>query len=192
MNELNDIRSVRKVKRMSDDKTDRILNAAEDLFLQRGLRATTMEGIAKAAGVAKPTLYDRFPDKETVFKAGVARVMARMREGVERELGGAGPARERIARALSVKFAIMTEILSRYPNAAQIFEEHRSLVGPEFAELNGWVIAQTAAALAADGHAEPLARAELLHACIDGLKTRWPAAQDLAEKVRFVTDLLLD
>lgn len=36
-------------------------------FLENGYDATTMVAIAEAAGIAKPTLYARYPDKRAVF-----------------------------------------------------------------------------------------------------------------------------
>ena len=36
-------------------------------MLRDGLRGTTMEAIARQAGIAKATLYAQYPDKEAVF-----------------------------------------------------------------------------------------------------------------------------
>src|SRR6185437_273827 len=46
-----------------------ILTAAEDLFGQHGFAATTVDGIAAAAGVAKGAVYHHFATKENVFEA---------------------------------------------------------------------------------------------------------------------------
>ena len=46
---------------------DAILEAALSLFAEQGFRAITMTDIAKAAGVAKGTLYNYFDSKEEVF-----------------------------------------------------------------------------------------------------------------------------
>lgn len=46
-----------------------ILEAARSLFEAQGFRAITMADIAKAAGVAKGTLYNYFDSKEEVFAA---------------------------------------------------------------------------------------------------------------------------
>ena len=56
-------------RRLSPARRARILAAARHLILLNGLRATTMEAIAREARVAKPTLYGYFPDKEAVFGA---------------------------------------------------------------------------------------------------------------------------
>jgi AcrR family transcriptional regulator len=41
--------------------------AALTLFLEGGYEGTTLEAIAGAAGTTKPSLYVRFPDKESLF-----------------------------------------------------------------------------------------------------------------------------
>ena len=53
-----------------------ILDAAQALVLKHGLRGTSMEAIARQAGVAKPTLYASYPDKPAVFAALLAAARA--------------------------------------------------------------------------------------------------------------------
>jgi AcrR family transcriptional regulator len=44
-----------------------ILDVAFELFVQRGYRATSMDAIARAAGVTKPVVYACFPSKAELF-----------------------------------------------------------------------------------------------------------------------------
>lgn len=46
-----------------------IVDAAGRLFLERGFNATSMDAIAEAAPVSKPTLYSHFKDKSDLFAA---------------------------------------------------------------------------------------------------------------------------
>ena len=57
-----------------EDKHDLIINAAESQFIRFGFRKTTMEDIAKAAGIGKATLYYYFKSKEDIFAEMVERV----------------------------------------------------------------------------------------------------------------------
>lgn len=54
---------------------DRILSAAETLFLQQGYGATTIGQIATQIGATKRTVYVRFIDKAGLFHAVVKRVL---------------------------------------------------------------------------------------------------------------------
>jgi AcrR family transcriptional regulator len=54
---------------LSAEKTAAILSGAMQVFLEQGYVGTTMDRVAAAAGVSKPTVYSHFHDKETLFNA---------------------------------------------------------------------------------------------------------------------------
>ncbi len=57
----------------------RILAAAATLFIERGVDGTSLEAVAAAAAVSKPTLYARYADKAQLFTAVIrAHVSAAM------------------------------------------------------------------------------------------------------------------
>lgn len=56
---------------LDNPKRRAILDAAARLFLERGFTATSMDAIAEAAPVSKPTLYSHFKDKGDLFGAVV-------------------------------------------------------------------------------------------------------------------------
>ena len=66
-----------------------VLDAALKLFLERGYEGTSMEAIARAAGVTKPVVYDCYPSKEELFAALLLREEGR----VLSEIAAALPAR---------------------------------------------------------------------------------------------------
>lgn len=53
----------------SEVKTAAILKGAIKEFLKNGYAATSMDKVAKAAGVSKATVYSHFGDKESLFNA---------------------------------------------------------------------------------------------------------------------------
>jgi TetR/AcrR family transcriptional repressor of mexJK operon len=60
-------------------KLEAILAAAHDLFLDRGVAATTMDAIAERAGVSKMTVYANFRDKPVLLAAVFDRRIKTMR-----------------------------------------------------------------------------------------------------------------
>jgi TetR/AcrR family transcriptional regulator, mexJK operon transcriptional repressor len=52
-----------------------MLDAALDMFLDKGFVQTTMEGVAAAVGMTKRTIYARYPDKAALFRATVQRAI---------------------------------------------------------------------------------------------------------------------
>ncbi|HWK32857.1 MAG TPA: TetR/AcrR family transcriptional regulator [Hyphomicrobium sp.] len=81
----------------------RILEAAEQVFTDIGYGATTMEVIARAAGMSKKTLYGMFPDKRALFTA-----LINLTEAYPEEALGLGAANSR--EELRARFLALAEI----------------------------------------------------------------------------------
>lgn len=62
----------------SDPVRDRLLDAAERLFLKQGPANTSMEQLARAAQASKRTLYARFKTKSDVIDAVAERLYAQL------------------------------------------------------------------------------------------------------------------
>lgn len=54
---------------------EELLDKALDLFLEQGFERTSIDAITAAAGMAKRTVYARYGDKETLFKAALKRAI---------------------------------------------------------------------------------------------------------------------
>jgi TetR/AcrR family transcriptional repressor of mexJK operon len=62
----------RVIGQIDEAKTEAILDAALALFSEKGIQ-TSMEAIARRAGVSRQTLYNRFPSKVEIGRALAAR-----------------------------------------------------------------------------------------------------------------------
>ncbi|WP_084154929.1 TetR/AcrR family transcriptional regulator [Polycyclovorans algicola] len=62
---------IRRGRPKDPEKRVAILKAAKTLFSQRGFGDTSMDALARAAGVSKLTLYSHFADKDALFVAAV-------------------------------------------------------------------------------------------------------------------------
>jgi AcrR family transcriptional regulator len=67
------VRSGRPPRERAGEVEARILKAARRVFLERGLAGASIDQIAALASAGKPTIYARFPGKEALFAAVVAR-----------------------------------------------------------------------------------------------------------------------
>lgn len=65
--------------RLSAEETakleDRLLDAAQEVFLEQGFDRSTMDAIAKAAGATRKTVYARYANKGEIFAAVIARLL---------------------------------------------------------------------------------------------------------------------
>ena len=57
-------------RRRKEARPAELLEAALDVFAEKGFAAARMDDIAARAGVAKGTVYLYFPGKEAVFRPG--------------------------------------------------------------------------------------------------------------------------
>ena len=56
---------------------EKILDAAEDLFAEKGYDATSLGDVADVVGIRSPSLYNHFRNKEALYSAVVERLIAR-------------------------------------------------------------------------------------------------------------------
>ncbi|SMO87218.1 TetR/AcrR family transcriptional regulator [Paracoccus laeviglucosivorans] len=71
-------------------KRRQILVGARQMFLSKGFEGTSMQDVAKAAGVSKGTLYVYFDSKEAMFEALVLRECGRLQDTMRRIGSGDG------------------------------------------------------------------------------------------------------
>lgn len=74
----------------------RLLQAADELFYQEGIHATSMDAVAKRAGVTKMTLYFHFSSKDELVAAYLGERDRRWRRSLEDSLGAYANARDKL------------------------------------------------------------------------------------------------
>jgi TetR/AcrR family acrAB operon transcriptional repressor len=75
---------VRRTKDEAQETRNRLLDAAEHLFSERGVSRTSLEDVAQAAGVTRGAIYWHFKDKSDLFAGMVNRVTLPMEAMVAR------------------------------------------------------------------------------------------------------------
>ncbi|HEX9339412.1 MAG TPA: TetR/AcrR family transcriptional regulator [Pseudonocardiaceae bacterium] len=71
----------------ADDTSRRVLDAALTAFLDFGIRRTSMNEIAKRAGLGVATVYRRYPQKDQLVEAVILREAGRFVAEVDRRVG---------------------------------------------------------------------------------------------------------
>jgi TetR/AcrR family transcriptional repressor of mexJK operon len=59
----------RPTREEAEARDTRLLDVATSLFMERGFDGTSIDAVAEAAGVSKPTVYARYHDKRDLFAA---------------------------------------------------------------------------------------------------------------------------
>ncbi len=89
-------------------QTGRILDAAGDLFRERGYRRTDMNDIARRIGLARNSLYRYYPNKDHILLACVQRDMAPYLEQVRELESEYRDPRDRIDAWIDLQMKIAT------------------------------------------------------------------------------------
>jgi len=63
------------VKERAPSTAQRILDAAEDLFAEKGYSATSLGDVADRVGIRSPSLYNHFKNKEALYEAVLDRLL---------------------------------------------------------------------------------------------------------------------
>ena len=125
-----------KRERRKQARPGELLDAALDLFVEKGFAATRSEEVAARAGVSKGTLFLYFPSKEELFKAVVRdNVVRHQTEGAEEIARFEGSTPELLeylmlewwrrygaTKASGISKLVMSEA-SNFPDLARFFQE---------------------------------------------------------------------
>jgi len=127
------------------ERDARLLAVATRLFMERGFDGTSIDAVAEAAGVSKPTVYTRYRDKRDLFAAvledQIATALAQISAAAEQQARAAS--HRDIASTLHQLSRTMTE-RAQEPELCAV---QRILIGqmPQFPELariaheEGWL-----------------------------------------------------
>jgi len=125
-----------KRERRKQARPGELLDAALDLFVEKGFAATRSEEVAARAGVSKGTLFLYFPSKEELFKAVVRENIVRHQtEGAQEIARFTGSSAEMLeylmlewwrrygaTKASGISKLVMSEA-SNFPDLARFFQE---------------------------------------------------------------------
>ncbi|MQY30689.1 TetR/AcrR family transcriptional regulator [Nocardia aurantia] len=197
----------RPTREQAEARHEELIDAALDLFLEHGFELATVEMIAARVNMTKRTVYARYPDKASLFRAAVRRATERQivpKDVLERMDDGDLPgtleqvARLRIGQVMTVNGLRLQRIINtesyRFP---EIFVENYTLsAGPVVEFVAGVLDRAIVAGALAPTDTDQAARAFMtlvvggqVRAIVAG---RPPTAEQLEERVRFTVRLLLD
>src|SRR5215813_7170879 len=88
----------RKADIITDFRRGQILDAAREGFVRDGIGGTTVDGIARAAGVAKGTVYLYYRSKDEILRQLLTQDLAELREETVPVVTAPGSLEDRLRR----------------------------------------------------------------------------------------------
>jgi TetR/AcrR family transcriptional regulator len=109
---------------VSDFRRGQVIAAARERFTKHGLAGTTMDGIAKTAGVAKGTVYLYYKSKEEIFRQILDEDLSHLHEETVPLIGGPGDIEHKLG-------AFFLGILGFFDRKRDFFEHAIFEMGPD-------------------------------------------------------------
>lgn len=110
---------VRRTKEEAQETRSRILDAAEQVFYEKGVAHSCLEDIAGAAEVTRGAIYWHFKDKGELFDAMMQRVVLPAEEMLERAGGSGDPDPLQLLRRATIDVLLRT---ADDPRMRRVFE----------------------------------------------------------------------
>jgi AcrR family transcriptional regulator len=121
-------------RRTADDKRAAILAAALKLFGQYGFRRTSIDDIAREAGIAKGTVYLYVETKEALFRTLAQSLIDRMMDTARQAASADGTLTDRLLAVLDAKFGFFYDLLRGSPHVADLLDSKGRICADLFAE----------------------------------------------------------
>lgn len=106
-----------------------ILEAAEGLFLHYGFRRTSLEEIAREAGLSRTAIYHHFRNKEAILLAIAERLYAGALDTAAAAACAPLPLHERLRRVLEAKLGYFFELLHGSRHGADLMDLQHQICG---------------------------------------------------------------
>jgi AcrR family transcriptional regulator len=118
------------------DKRDRILDAAQSLFVRYGVKRTSIDDVAREAGIAKGTVYLSFKSKAELFAAIADRLCANTLADVQRIALETTPLTTRLVAILDRYIGATHRLVAQSPHIAELTASKDALSAAAFDALD--------------------------------------------------------
>ena len=113
------------------EKRERILNIAQKIFAQFGIKKTTMDEIARMARMGKATLYYYFKDKEAIFAEVIRKESQIVKQKLNEAINKATTPQKKIEAYVLTRMQHLKELSNYYTTLTDEYLEHYSFVEKE-------------------------------------------------------------
>ncbi len=95
-------------------KKEIVLKVAQDIFAQYGLTKTTLDDIAKAAGIGKSSIYYYFKNKDDIFRAVIESQVHMVQERIKNAIDAVSDPKEKLKTFVITRMKCFREVAHIY------------------------------------------------------------------------------
>jgi AcrR family transcriptional regulator len=103
-----------KTRLTRDERVEQLLDVAETRFAEQGYDATSIDGIARAAGISRPIVYEHFGSKEGIYLACMRRARAALDQALATSVTGVEEAEHQLAAGIDATFSFIESEPARW------------------------------------------------------------------------------
>lgn len=183
-------------EKLDDTRAKAILTSAFQAFSAYGFRKTSMDDIARGAGMSRPAVYLHYKNKEAIVRSLTQAHYAEKIAAVTQALQGDGAVSEILARAIDAQIAGMAAILAS-PHGLEMLDTSKSTAADIVAEGEAaladlyaeWLKRELAAGRVRlpDGPAET---ARTITAALKGIKMTASNAEEFEQRITQLSALI--
>jgi AcrR family transcriptional regulator len=121
---------------LDNEKRTRIVQAAQSLFIRYGVKRTSIDEVARAADIAKGTLYLYYESKEMLFAEVAKNICADILAEARRAAAMPVPLAERLVGILDAEIGVLHRLVEHSPHVRELTETKEAIASAAFATLD--------------------------------------------------------
>ncbi len=121
---------------LDNEKRIRILQEAQSLFIRYGVKRTSIDEVARAAEIAKGTLYAYYESKEMLFAEVARNICADILAEANKAAEMPAPLAERLVGILDAEIGVLHRLVEHSPHVRELTESKEAMASATFATLD--------------------------------------------------------
>src|SRR3989442_5151737 len=176
---------------LDNEKRTRILHAAQSLFIRYGVKRTSIDEVARAADIAKGTLYLYYDSKEMLFAEVAKNICADILAEANKAAAMPAPLAERLVGILDAEIGVLHRLVEHSPHVRELTESKEAMASATFATLDRDMKQLITTVLGEENIARQDAAEMFIVAAVGTTQSGDSSAELYRSRLRAIVDVLL-
>ncbi len=176
---------------LDNEKRIRILQEAQSLFIRYGVKRTSIDEVARAAEIAKGTLYVYYESKEMLFAEVARNICADILTEANKAAEMPAPLAERLVGILDAEIGVLHRLVEHSPHVRELTESKEAMASATFATLDRDMKQLITTVLGEENIARQDAAEMFIAAAVGTTQSGDSSAELYRSRLRAIVDVLL-
>jgi len=176
---------------LDNEKRIRILQEAQSLFIRYGVKRTSIDEVARAAEIAKGTLYVYYESKEMLFAEVARNICADILTEANKAAEMPAPLAERLVGILDAEIGVLHRLVEHSPHVRELTETKEAMASATFATLDRDMKQLITTVLGEENIARQDAAEMFIAAAVGTTQSGDSSAELYRSRLRAIVDVLL-